>query len=387
MNKLILFISLISFGFTKSQEKHNAATVGDFTHISYLKWTYPWLENFTETKKLKQLTFTEVLKGKHEDAFYFNEKGLVTKAVYRTNKAYLHMYAYDAKNNLVETKHFNPKNKLMYSQSWTYYSSKQFSSVKSSNKGRPEQETIYTYNKDSALIKNENFYFKKGVKKLRSYYLYSYNEEKKLASTKFYKKDKLKYTWNYSCDERGKIAKKDTTTICTSEGHDDKGRKIVTKYNTGSKKEVTKRVSYYRQSKGEDVLSEYRMYSMEKGVEVLRYSVHEPDSMEAYRSFKVYNRKGNLVHQEIIVYSVYSSTRKLIKNKESRYFDKAGKSTYARTESFDDRGLPNFCLQTGKNNKEYGKLEYIFSKDTDFTINHYKKSKLKKVYKASVSYY
>lgn len=395
MNKFILLISLLSFVSANGQTERNAATVYEFKAPEFLKWDYPWLQNYVGDKQLKEIVSTELLKKKDGDAFYFNEKGYTVKARYKqdnwfgifSTKSNTHEYTYNANNNVVQIKHFSKKNELLYDQTWSYYSPKQLSSSQTRRRGKPVWQTDYSYNTDSTLAKNESFSFKRGEKRLKTYYQYAYDNNRKIKTTKFYKKHKLKHTWNYACDERGKILKKDTTTICSAGGFDNKGRKIVTEYNPNHKSEVKKTVYYFYQINGRDVLSEYYSYGMRKGKEVLIYSMHEPDSLEPFRNFKMYSKKGKLTGENVVNYYAYTSALKTLKDKSWTYYTRGGRVYYERRDSFNERGLPMSAQVMGKKQKLKSKIDYVFNGDSGFTINHYKKSKLTRSYQASVSYY
>lgn len=395
MNKFILLVSLLSACLMKSQTRTNAATVGDFIHTNYFKWNYPWMGNFTGNKKLKEISFKEIVRGKDSDFFCFNEKGLPLKATYAhyfknslwQNTTNIHEYSYNSNDDLVEVKHYDKRHRLKYSQAWSYFSPRQLSSSQKRRNGKLLAETMYSYNADSTLAKSENFSYRKGNKYLKSYYQYTYAAEKKLKTTAFYRKNKLRHTWNFDCDDRGKIVKKDTTSICTSEGHDNKGRKIILKHYTEDKKNDHKTVSFYKIVNNKEVINEFEDYKIKKNKEFLFYKIHYPDSLETFYSYKLYNSKGIVVFEEITNYYTYTQTFKSLKSKVRNSYSGKGKLYYSRSETFNEKGLPSLCRITGKKNKEYNKIEYVFASPTEINIQHYHKNKLKRSYKASLSFY
>lgn len=395
MKNLILLAGMLTFARLEGQTGKNAATTGDFTYTHYFKWQYPWMETFLDGKKLKELRFRETVKGEESDAFYFNEKGLPVKAVYnyhqennlRRRATRTHEYTYTEQGQLAEARHYGRKGKFSHSTKWTYYAPKQLLSIQRQRKHKLYSETLFGYNSDSTLAKNENFRYKRGVKRLQSYYAYTYDNDRQLKTTRFYKKNKLAHTWNFACDDRGKLIKKDTTSVCTSEGSDSRGRKIVTKYTTNTKKRSTKTVYYYTRINNSDVLSQVDNYVILKGREVIVYTLHEPDSVEAYHVYKLYNNKAEVILLDSTAYFKYNRGIGIIQSKARASYNKKGKTTFSRRENFNDKGLPVTCVLTGRNNREFGRIEYVYKDAGEFTVNHYRKSRLKRSYKAAISYY
>lgn len=393
MKKIISLLTFITT-ITSAQNDKNSATVRDNVFSSYLSWMYPWLESYTDNKRIHEMHFKEVVKGKESESFLYNEKGLLIKTYFdvyhqqvrRKNVSKIHEYSYDKNNNLTEIKHFDANHHLMWSQSWTYFTDKQLASKLSTQAGKPYEESVYTYNPDSTLARNETYKFKKGAKSLRAYYVYNYYNDRKPKSSEFYTKNKLKHTWSYACDERGKITKKDTTSICNSEGLDNRGRKTVTSFSTNKNAKVTKVVSYYLQVNGKDQLSEYKSYTIKKNKEFMVYASHEPDSLEPFKSAKFFGDDGAIIYEDLVTYAVYNTKTKVLASKNLRHFSSRGQVAYQRLETFKD-GLPQTCVQIGKHNKEYGKMEYVFKGNNEFLVNHYKKSKLTKSYQTTISYY
>lgn len=392
MNRLILYVCLVFYGFIKSQ---NAATVDDFLHDNYFKRNYPWMENFTGNKKIKEINFKELVKGKDSTFFYFNERGFLLKAVYahyfenntRQSRTDIHEYRYNSSDDLIEVKHFDKNHQLKYSGAWSYHSHRQLNSSQKSIKGTPVKETIYFYNADSTLAKNENFNYKRGQKHLKSYYQYTYAPGKKLKATFFYRKNKLRHTWSFNCDDRGKIVKKDTTNICTSEGHDNKGRKIITQHYTEGKKNEFKTVTYYKIVNNNEFPNEFQNYKVKKDKEILFYKIHYPDSLEPFYRYTLYNSKGIVLFEEITNYYTYTQILKSLKSKTRNSYNRNGQLCYNSSEMFDEKGLPTLCRITGRKDKEYKKIEYVFVSPIEITINHYHKNKLKRSYRASLSFY
>lgn len=393
MIKLIFSLGLIS-SLLNAQNEKNAASVVLKSNSNFLKLFYPWLDNYTGTKKLKEISFKEVIKGKDFTSFILNEKGQPVREEFdfyydnslRKNNSKVLEYTYDKSDNVTEVKHFDKKHKLTYSQSWSYYSPNQLSSTQRALRGRPYEQTFYSYNEDSTLAKNETYSIKNGTESLQAVYLYAYYDDKKLRTTKFYKKNKLKHTWSYACDERGNIAKKDTTNICTSEGVDSRGRKIVTRFSSDKPGNITKTVSYYLVVNGNDQLSECQTYRVRKNKEVMTLAIHEPDSLEPFKSVRTFKDNGAVVYEDLVTYAVYTHAAKVLSAKNTRFFNNKNKITYQRLETFK-KGIPEICVEKGRHDREYVKLEYVFAGDKEFVINHYRKSKLKKSYKATVSYY
>lgn len=142
----------------------------------------------------------------------FNKKGeLYRKIVYERN----------AKGIPLDYKQYNSKNKIITHDTWVF-------------------------NNDS-LIK-ENIHYKKGSDKIWSRFVYDYDENKKrIRSTLYNGKGKLRKTWSYECNEQGtKLEKiKDEVQICqwdsitanylikVYQSFDEKGNitKTITKYD------------------------------------------------------------------------------------------------------------------------------------------------------------
>src|SRR5262249_140338 len=135
-------------------------------------------------------------------------------------------YDFDELNRLKETRLYDKKGKVISRKKYEYYGGTKFLSVCGERKGKPDTKTLYTYSSDSLVKEVKDFNAKEGSWKLYSNFLYTYYPDKKPKSTVYYVKNRLRHKWNYDCDAKGELVKKDTTVICTSESLDAKGRKI-----------------------------------------------------------------------------------------------------------------------------------------------------------------
>ena len=353
------------------------------------------MKNVMGNRQLKSVVFRETLRNKQEEAFYFNEKGMPLKMYYsamfydglfKKRETYFHEFDYNDKDKIVESRSYTKKHKLIHSTNLSYFSDNRCASVIQSYKGQPQSETDYTYLSDSSLHKNETFKFSGGKKKLLSYYEYTYYPGKKIRSTKFYRKNKLKHTWNYDCDTRGKLQKKDTTSVCKQEGTDQQGRKVVTEHFSKNKKKEQKSVSYYKIINGKEVLNEFESYEIKNGKERLRLKVHYPDSLEPFHSFKTYGKRGQRVYENNTHYLVYSDKLKLLSSHENNWYKPNGNLDIKRIETFNEKGLPQLATISGPKKNSYNfRIEYVFTNEHEFKINHYRKNKLKKSFSCSIS--
>lgn len=367
----------------------------DFKQLNYFSNNYPWMKNVMGNRRLKSVVFQETLRNKQKEAFYFNEKGMPLKMYYsamfydglfKKRETYFHEFDYNDKDKIVESRSYTKKHKLIHSTNLSYFSDNRCASVIQSYKGRPQSETNYTYQSDSSLFKNEKFKLSGGKKKLLSYYEYAYYPDKKIKSTKFYRKNKLKHTWNYDCDTRGKLQKKDTTSVCTQEGSDQRGRKVVTEHFSANKKKEQKNISYYKTINGKEVLNEFESYEIKNGKERLIFTTHYPDSLEPFHSFKTYGKKGHLVFENTTRYFVYTEKIKLLSSHENCWYKPNGKLVIKRSETFNEKGLPQLATVSGPKTNSYKlRIEYIFTNENEFKINHYRKNKLKKSFSCSIS--
>jgi hypothetical protein len=394
MRKFLLIISFAVYYFANCQD-YNKKGVLDFSNMNQFTSEFPWMETFTGTKKLKSLKIHEEIEDRSYTSFYFNEHGLPvkienSKLIYtigflRRMKIHKQEYDFDNSDRLTESRLFNKKGRMLMKQNYTYFTGHQLLMHQKENKGKPESKTLYIYAQDSTLTKVDHFRFSKSSEKLFSSYHYAYYPDKKPKTTLYYKKNKLKHTWNYDCDPRGKIVKKDTTLICMKEDRDLTGRKVITLHYTDSKKKEIKTVNYYRQSNGKDVFSETQRYTLKKGKEIPLYKIHYPDSVEPFLRQQFYDKTGKLVTESLSEYYDYTADSKKLKHLSWKWYGKKQKVKTSRTQSFDAEGLPlEIVVAWGK---KIARIRYTLTGQDSFRINHYRNSKLKKSFVAELAYY
>lgn len=395
-SKITLFLISLHVFTLNGQNQHYMHNMHDYQPSRYVEWQFPWFKNIAGTKKLKEIHFQETLKNKEREAYYFNEKGLPIKGIYKINhynqllrpdKTYMHEYTYNNSENVVESRHYTKNNRLLLKKEYSYFSPSQLSSVQNSRKNKLRHESIFTYNPDSTLQKTEHYKYKGDSKQLISSYVYTYYSDKKVKTCKLFKKNKLKHTWNYECDERGKLVKKDTTSVCTMESMDTKGRKVVSRHFSENKKNAKKNISYYKLADAKETLNEFEVYDIKKNTEVLVYKVHYPDSSEPFYRYTAYYKNGAISYENSIVYFVYTPAVTQIKQKNSTSYTKKQRVINSRVETYTENGLPSICRLLRSKNKDYGRVEYRFSGESGVTISHYKKSALKKTYEGAIVYY
>jgi len=92
-------------------------------------------------------------------------------------------------------------------------------------------------------------------------WIYSYHENGSKALTKFFKKEKLKYTWNYDCKPEGIESKtQDTSTICSWNEEDANGNPIKWTKTTNEKGKVIKAKTVV--NKGNNELLSYESWDI-----------------------------------------------------------------------------------------------------------------------------
>jgi hypothetical protein len=364
--------------------------------VQFFEWQFPWFKQMAGKQNLKEIHFDELNKNEEHEAYFFNEKSQVIKTIFANkrkrglgwqNKTNLREYDYTARGYLVESRLYRHGKEVYAQTKYTYFKPGHLSSEQTWRKTKIRSEKQFTYNSDSTLQRTEYFSYRRGKKKSNSFYVYTYNADKKIKTTQLFRKNKLKHTWHYACNERGELVKKDTTSVCTSEGMDRKGRKIVTRHTTGKKGAETKTVYYYKTANGEDMLNEMEVYVLKKNKEWLQYKIHHPDSSEPYYAFQHYRKNGSLSYENRSDYFLYTASEKLLKRKINHTYSRQQEIRTGRTETYHQTGLPDGSSITGRKNKEYGRTVYTFNNPGEFTISHYRKNKLKKVYKASYTYY
>jgi hypothetical protein len=393
MKNSLLFISAIACHFANCQNL-NKKSVLDFSNINQFTSEFPWMEAFTGTKKLKSLKLHEEIENRSYTSFYFNKHGLPAKienseiiyytGFFRRLKIQKQEYDFDDSDRLTESRLFNKKGRLMIKQNYSYFAGNNLLTHRKETKGKPEGKIFYSYAQDSMLSRVD--YFRVGYStNPYSSYQYDYYPDKKQKTTRYYKKNKLKHIWNYDCDPRGKMVKKDTTLICMKENIDLTGRKVVTSHYTDSKKKEIKTVNYYRGPNGNNVLSETETYIIKKGKEIPVYKIHYPDSIEPYQQQQFYDKTGKLVTESFGEYYDYTTGSKKLKHTSWKWYGKKQKVNSSRTQSFDSDGLPlEIVVGWGRKSAQ---IRYILTGQDSFRINHYRNSKLKKSFVAEIAYY
>ncbi|MCC6372109.1 MAG: hypothetical protein IT236_13985 [Bacteroidia bacterium] len=394
---LLAFISAISFVHSQNNPimESGAYYPAQFTN-AYFENQYPWMLIFAEGKTLKSLTLLNTVKNAEHSYYEFNALGKQTEIKLGKNspnwqglKRRITRWTleYDGLGRLVKETKYDKKGNVVRAQNWEYYSKNLVKQLQVKGKGKLLYQNKFAYNADSLLTVSENFRIKGEQQFSKRRYEYDYAENKKLKQTRLFKNNKLKYTWNYECDEKGKFIKKDTATICTNVGFDNKGRSISVKHYSGNHKREYKEVYYKRTVNGNEYVSETERYVIVKGKEIMVLKYHVPDSIEPYFDYRFFNEKGVAIIHNRTDYSQYESAKKIISKGEAYYYNSRGQQYYRLVQEYSDKGLPVSSNVYGSKNKLKKKIEFVFTNKSEIQINHYKKGKLINSYKGSLSYY
>lgn len=368
----------------------------DFDKFNRFTQTYPWMPEFAAGKTLQMAVVTESKGKQRPDTFKFDSKGrleyqyignlYVSNGLWYVKRPSTHVYTYADNGQLKEYtssgKGFKP-----FHKEWTYLSAYKPLRIQSSKGSALVAEQVYTYNPDSTLQKNESLRYKRGKPKPGTRYEYLYNESKKIKRVVFVRKGKTRRIWNYDCNDKGVLQKKDTVWVCTSEGHDNKGRRIVTKHSSEYNGEEYKQVMYYKMVNGKEELNQLEHFRIKEKKELLRYSIHYPDSAEPYYLYVNYNTKGRALMMNRLDYVYRSNKDKLVSKKEWKLLDKNGRSTHGSLETYTDRGLPLQVLTYGKNGKELGRVDIRYADPLNIWFRHQKRNKTVLEYHLQLRFY
>lgn len=205
---------------------------------------------------------------KSVNSIYFKFKKKGKRAIEETRR----IKTYDANGQLVEEQFYrNAKEKRHYIIK--YNTEGQFTDYKKFNRGLARTHEVLKYDENNNVLEYSNFKgdkfkkrwiatykdtlilaqwsFRKDTSEIESKWEYNYYETNENKTTKFYKKAKLKHTWNFTCDEEGKEEKpNDETTVCELKQYNNDSTYVVIRRNTGKKGRVTKhRLTYDKKNR------------------------------------------------------------------------------------------------------------------------------------------
>ena len=393
----LLLLLLPVFQYGQAPEYPGYVNPGrDFAKYNRFTQSYPWIPELIGNKVLQRAVVVKE-KGRHKtDTFGFDAQGRVQfmylesmqvkKGFWYVYRPSTHWYVYHANGQLLNYR-VKSKGEKDFHKEWTYLSTYKPARIITSEGLRVIDESVYTYNADSSLQKNENFVYKKGKAKSKTRYEYTYNDQKKISQVRLYKKNKTARIWNYECNDKGLLQQKDTTWVCTSQGHDNKGRKIMTRHVNEPGKPAYKHVMYYKMVNGKEELNETEHFVIRKNKERLTYAIHYPDSVEPFYCYTSYNKDGKvgMVNRLDYVYGL-AKEKKLVK-KEWKVLDKKGLAVSGSRETYNEKGLPLGVVHYGKQGKETGRVEILYNKDSEVLFKHWRKGKVFTSYKMSLWFY
>lgn len=180
---------------------------------------------------------------------------------------------------------------------------------------------------------NREFYTDGDEEKVFKKWVYSYDENGKPSITKYFKKNKLKYTWHYDCKAAGELEKsKDTSTVCTWDELDNNGNPISYKQTTNEKGQVIK-AKYVRDKNTNKIIS-YETWDMNGTPLVSNITNAEK------RHYTIY-KKGKVSYQAIIELDPKTGNRLKTQNVWKKH------PKWNRTSEFiyDENGLPKMEIQ------------------------------------------
>lgn len=236
---------------------------------------YPWAirQNLNDTAirasivnlkiKNEETTRTNTKGKKAVSVNKYNEDGSISLYGQNrlSNKKYIYSYALNYGQNGLDTMNISNFKGLFRTKSYERDKSGNVITYISKDNSRRafvyrvENEIINGNLQTRSIYKNG-----KSDSKYQSWN-YTYHENGSRALTKFFKKNKLKYTWNYDCKVEGiEENTKDTSTICTWKETDAKGNPITWTKTTNEKGKVIKGKTVVE--KGTEKLISYEEWDM-----------------------------------------------------------------------------------------------------------------------------
>ena len=202
-------------------------------------------------KKVK--TYSLTYTGEHLTA--------VKRLNYKGELDYKKTYELDADGNITSKKHFNSSSSTPYMH-------------------------VQNQFKDSLITNRSVFY--KGSSTPSYRWEYDYHEDGKASTTQFFRKDKLKYTWNYDCKTEGQLDKtKDTSTVCTWDELDVNGNLIKYTQTTDEKGKIEKVKRVFDKNDPEKMLS-YESWDMDGNPKLKQTWSKDRSIYENYRKGRLF---------------------------------------------------------------------------------------------------
>lgn len=390
------FLSLILFNVNAQLYplSHNYP-INDYNK-TYLDENEGWISKLGQAhQKIKSIRVTNTKFPNEPTTTTLNEKGLVTERLFTNRwrigpfkfKHHYHKKFEYEKEQLIKVNQFNKNKDITYTYTYSYFAPHLLSKYTISKNGKALIEDINEYNTDSTRLEYRSYVYKKDKPQLKTRYTYAYYPDKQRKQTcLFNKKNKLMHTWNYDCNPKGELEKKNTQ-VCKNTNYDARGRIIDITFYTDAKGKKSKQVYIYWLKDGKRISSVQEQYIVVKGKERKLYEIHYADSLEPWYSYKSYNTKERLSIERKEDYRIYTSTHKIPSTFKSVYYSH-GKAGYSSTTEYNESGLPLKSESFNRKQRSLGKVVYSYSGDSTYTITHFdKKEKISEVHKGTVSYY
>ncbi len=363
---------------------------------TYLDENELWISKLSPSPK--NIKTIEVINTKYPaepNTTALNEKGLVTERAFINRwrvgpfkfKHHYHKKFKYANDQLIQVDQLDEKNNPSYTYTYSYFAPYYIKTYTILKKGKKWAEEINDYNADSTRQEYRSYVFKKDKPQLKNRYTYTYYPDKQRKQTCMYnKKNKLSHTWNYDCNPKGELEKRNTQ-VCKNTNFDSRGRTVDITFFTDAKGKKSKQVYMYWQRDGKRIPSVQEQYVIEKGKERKLYEVHYADSIEPWYHYKSYDKKERLSIERKEEFSVYTSAKKIPATFKSNYYVR-GKVGYSSTTTYNESGLPLHSESFNHKQRSLGKVVYTYSGDSAYTITHYnKKQQISKEFKGKVIYY
>ena len=173
------------------------------------------------------------------------------------------------------------------------------------------------------------------ISRLWEYNYYKTNQKKE---TKYYKKENLKHTWSFSCDDEGKeITNKEKTQVCELKQYNNDGSYVLIKRYTGKKGKVSKdRLTYDKNDRL-----------------IMRESINKNDKVTNKQSYK-WNDEGKQI---------------------AWYYYKQGKKSnqirWGREKKLNSEGKVLEEIYIGKKGVAYGKYIHTYNTDQQIKSSEY----------------
>lgn len=287
--------------------------------------------------------------------FFFNSNGQILEILGKTNKKFLgsSSYTYYDDGRLESHSYFNRKGEL------EKFHRQHFEGVKRAYVQLNADSDTLLYvvrglqNEDNKAV---DFYYKKG--KLQYRWVNEYDEADKLQQVTMFKGNgKVKYIWDYRCNEEGKeiLKHKDTTTICTRITDNEDGTTTYIYQNINEKGELIKTINRLNKS------GKMEHYRKLKGVEeVIAYEYdieYDDDDSTITNTLTKYYRKGIL---RSVTDKTFDADHHFDSDDTTKFKKGAIVSESIRRYEYGPDGLPTMLVRENKKDKYKGVTEYEF---------------------------